>query len=391
MPKSASDLPLIGVTMGDPRGIGAEVIVKALADPVVRRSGRFVLYGQNQVLVDAAERAGIEPFWMRVAAGTERAARGVVVDPVVYDYDADEVAAAARRASARAGSGEQRPLGVSGASERTADGTGGATGAAMHRTAGGPLSIAVPGASARGGLLSKAFVEDAIADALRPVGDRRRIDALVTGPISKASWWMAGYRWPGHTELLASRSRSKRTLMLFWSPRLRVALATAHASLASVHDLLTIGRVFDPIDLGNDFCRRLGVRSPRIAVCGVNPHAGENGLFGDEEIRVIAPAIEMARQSGIDAHGPFPADSIFIAAARGEWDLVVAMYHDQGLIPLKLLAREEAVNVTVGLPFVRTSPDHGTAFDIAGSDRADPGSMKSAILLAARLASAPQK
>jgi len=376
------DPPVIGVTMGDPRGIGPEVLVKALADPAVRRMGRFVIYGQNQVLVDAAERAGIEPYWMRVAAASERAARGVIVDPVVYDYDADDVNRASSQAGAApAGQGPSAP-------PVPAKVPAPPTAAARSPGSSTPRDPAAPGSSARGGLLSKTFVEDAIADALRPAGERRRIEALVTGPISKESWAMAGFRWPGHTELLAARSKAKRHVMLFWSPKLCVALATAHVSLADIRDLLTIGRVFEPIDLGNEFCQRLGIRAPRIAVCGVNPHAGEHGLFGDDESRVVSPAIEMAQRSGINAQGPFPADSIFIAASRGEWDLVVAMYHDQGLIPLKLLARDQAVNVTVGLPFVRTSPDHGTAFDIAGQNRADPGSMKAAIALAAQLAHA---
>ncbi len=339
--RDPAEPPLVGITMGDPFGIGPEVLVKALADPAVRRAGRFVIYGQNQVLVDAAERVGVEPCWLRIAAGGERASRGVVAEPVVYDYD----------------------------------------GGASPASSGGSR-----GPSLAGGALSKAFVDDAITDALRPAGERRRIEALVTGPISKESWSMAGHRWPGHTELLGARAKVKRQVMLFWSSKLRVALATGHIRLAEVHDCLTIGRVFDPIDLGHDTCRRLGIRSPRIAVCGLNPHAGERGLFGDDEGRVIAPAIELARRAGIDARGPFPADSIFIAAAGGAWDLVVAMYHDQGLIPLKLLARDEAVNMTAGLPFVRTSPDHGTAFDIAGLGTANPGSMKAAILLAARLA-----
>jgi 4-hydroxythreonine-4-phosphate dehydrogenase len=178
--------------------------------------------------------------------------------------------------------------------------------------------------------------------------------------------------------------------MLFESPRLRVALATAHVGLMEIRDLLTIGRVFDPIELGAAHCRRLGIDRPRVAVCGLNPHAGERGLFGDEEKRVIAPAIDMARSAGIDAHGPFPGDTIFIDAAAGKWDLVVAMYHDQGLIPVKLLGFDRAVNVTVGLPIVRTSPDHGTAFGIANRNAASPNSMKAAIELAARLARQPE-
>jgi 4-hydroxythreonine-4-phosphate dehydrogenase len=177
--------------------------------------------------------------------------------------------------------------------------------------------------------------------------------------------------------------------MMFDSPRLRVALATAHLPLMDVRNVLTIGRVYDPIDLGHEFCRQLGIAKPRIAVCGLNPHAGENGMFGDEDARIIRPAIDAARRIGIDAHGPFPADTIFIRAAAGDWDLVVAMYHDQGLIPVKLLGWDKAVNVTVGLPIVRTSPDHGTAFDIAGQGKASEGSMKAAIELAVKLSLGP--
>lgn len=346
--------------MGDPFGIGPEVVVKALADQRVQRLGRFVIYGQNQALLDAAERAGIHPFWLRVAAGSGRAAQGVIVEPIVYDYDGEAAAAASSSAAVPPGSGAH---------------------ASSTRS-----PFAAPGPSALGGTLSKTFVEDAIADALRAPEERRHVHAIVTAPISKESWSLCGFRWPGHTELLASRSRAKRHVMLFWSEKLSVALATGHVGLSEVGDGLTIGRVFDPIDLGNQFLKSLGVRHPRIAVCGLNPHAGEHGLFGSDESRVIEPAIELARRAGIDAHGPFPGDTIFISALKGEWNLVVAMYHDQGLIPLKLVARDQAVNCTVGLPFVRTSPDHGTAFDITGKNKADAGSMRAAIELAARLA-----
>jgi 4-hydroxythreonine-4-phosphate dehydrogenase len=207
----------------------------------------------------------------------------------------------------------------------------------------------------------------------------------VTAPISKESWTLAGFRWPGHTELFAARTKAKRQAMAFVSPRLNVVLATTHVPLMEIRNLLTIGRVHEPIALGHELCLSLGIAKPRIAVCGLNPHAGENGLFGDEEIRIIKPAIDMARASGIDAYGPFPGDTIFIDAAAGSWDLVVAMYHDQGLIPVKLLGWDKAVNVTLGLPIVRTSPDHGTAFGIAGKNKASEGSMKAAIALASRL------
>ena len=199
---------------------------------------------------------------------------------------------------------------------------------------------------------------------------------------------MAGFKWPGHTELFAARCKATRHTMLFESPRLRVALATAHVPLMDIRNMLTIGRVFDPIDLGYNYCRQLGIEKPKIAVCGLNPHAGENGLFGDEEERVISPAIEIARRNGIDVRGPFPGDTIFIDAAAGKWDLVVAMYHDQGLIPVKLLGFDRAVNITIGLSIVRTSPDHGTAFDIAKKNLASPNSMKAAIELAVKLAHA---
>jgi 4-hydroxythreonine-4-phosphate dehydrogenase len=229
-------------------------------------------------------------------------------------------------------------------------------------------------------------VEDAILDAMRPQDDPRHLDALVTGPVSKIAWQLAGFRWPGHTELLAHRTRAKRHSMMFVSPRLRVALATTHLPLMDIRNVLTIGRVFDPIDLGHEACRQLGIERPRVAVTGLNPHAGEGGAFGDEETRLIEPAIRVARDAGIDAHGPFPADTIFIEAASGEWDLVVAMYHDQGLIPVKLLGWDKAVNWTLGLPIVRTSPDHGTAYDIAGRNRASAGSMAAAVELATTLA-----
>ena len=337
-----TDLPVIGISMGDPMGIGAEVVAKSLCDPAISRIARFVVYGQNQLLVDAAERAGLRPAWFRLAKEGLTSQRAIAAEPVVVDYGHEDTLPR-----------EHAP-------------------------------------SRAGGLLSKAFVEDAITDALRPVGDPRRLDAVVTGPISKESWSMAGFRWPGHTELFAARCKTPHHTMLFESPRLRVALATAHVGLMEIRDLLTIGRVFDPIELGAAHCRRLGVDRPRVAVCGLNPHAGERGLFGDEEKRVIGPAIDMARNAGIDAHGPFPGDTIFIDAAAGKWDLVVAMYHDQGLIPVKLLGFDRAVNVTVGLPIVRTSPDHGTAFGIANRNAASPNSMKAAIELAAKLARQPE-
>ncbi len=334
------DRPVIGITMGDPDGIGPEVVVKALADPAIAASARFLVYGQSDVLAFAADLAGIEPYWFRVGATSERAGHPVGGPVVVLDYENL-----------------------------------------------GSLELTQRKPSARAGLASKTYVEDAITDAMRPLGDSRRIDAVVTGPISKEAWSLAGYKWPGHTELFAARTKARRHAMLFESPRLRVTLATTHLPLMEIRNVLTIGRIFDPIDLGHEYCRQLGIESPVIAVTGLNPHAGEHGLFGDEEDRLIRPAIDVARRGGIDARGPFPADTVFIDAASGAYHLVVAMYHDQGLIPVKLLGWDKAVNVTLGLPIIRTSPDHGTAFDLAGRNKASEGSMRCAIELAIRLAS----
>jgi 4-hydroxy-L-threonine phosphate dehydrogenase PdxA len=399
---------VIGISMGDPAGIGAEIIVKALADPAIRELARFVIYGRNDILDLAADQAGIAPFWFRVQHDSDRAALPIRENIVVFDFDELD-----------------------------------------------SLRFPPQQPSRDSGYASKTFIEAAITDALRPHAggtvseatlrpaptnttscDPRRLDAIVTAPVSKTAWTLAGFKWPGHTELLQKRTNSKRVGMAFVSPRLKVTLATAHIALMDIRNVLTIGRVFDAIDLGHQLCRDLGIARPRIAVCGLNPHAGESGQFGDEEDRLIAPAIKVARESGIDARGPYPGDTIFNAAinsplppgegpgvrasgggrftqgsphpyplpegegTRGplgtpttrptptspRFDLVVAMYHDQGLIPVKLLDRDEAVNVTIGLPIIRTSPDHGTAYDIAGKNCANPGSMKAAIRLAAQLA-----
>ncbi|MEI6084758.1 MAG: 4-hydroxythreonine-4-phosphate dehydrogenase PdxA [Verrucomicrobiota bacterium] len=201
--------------------------------------------------------------------------------------------------------------------------------------------------------------------------------ALVTGPIAKE----LVAPWPGQTELLAHLCGTKKFAMLFASDKLRVALVTTHAPLREVPDLITGRKIGEVIALTRDFCRRIGIRRPRIAVTGLNPHAGEGGLLGTEERRIIAPAIKRAR-----AIGPCPADTVFYRALHGEFDAVIAMYHDQGLAPFKLLAFDNGVNITIGLPFVRTSPDHGTAPDIAGQGIARPAGMIAAINLAAQLA-----
>ena len=225
----------------------------------------------------------------------------------------------------------------------------------------------------------------------RAVGDATSglVNAVATAPINKEAFRLAGLRWAGHTDLLAELTGARQVAMMFHSDALRVVLATVHIPLAEVPQALTRQSLEATIDLTARELPRFGDvvgRPARIAVAGLNPHAGEHGMFGREEEQTIVPAIAACRARGIDVQGPFPGDSVFVRAARGEFDAVVACYHDQGLIPVKLLAFGRAVNVTLGLPIVRTSVDHGTAFDIAGKGVADPGSMIAAVRLAARLA-----
>ncbi len=342
--------------MGDPGGIGAEIICKALVDEGLRRAASYRVHGSVAAMLAAARAAGIKPFWS--AEGAADTGRSDGANVVLIDAHA-------------------KP-------EETL---------APHQP------------SARAGELSFRWVEDAIRDAQCPPNDAAHADAIVTAPISKTSWNLAGHtKWPGHTELLAERFNAPRSGMLFVGPHLRVMLATIHVPLMRVGGMLTIERVLEAIELareGASVSRGVPpratsqapttIRPPRIAVCGLNPHAGEGGILGSEDDRIIAPAVARARAKGIDAHGPLPGDTVFSAAAappvgKGLYDCVVAMYHDQGLIPVKLVDREETVNVTVGLPTIRTSPAHGTAFDIAGKNVASAASMRASIELAIGMA-----
>jgi 4-hydroxythreonine-4-phosphate dehydrogenase len=218
---------------------------------------------------------------------------------------------------------------------------------------------------------------------------KRDVDAIATAPVNKEAFRLAGLPWSGHTDLLAHLTGARDVAMMFHSNVLRVVLATVHIALADVPRALSAASLEATIDLTWRELPRFGIARPRIAVAGLNPHAGEHGLFGCEEQTIIAPAIAACRARGIDVAGPFPADTVFVRAQRGDFDVVVACYHDQGLIPVKLVAFGQAVNVTLGLPIVRTSVDHGTAFDIAGQGVADPESMIAAVMLAARLALQP--
>jgi 4-hydroxythreonine-4-phosphate dehydrogenase len=225
---------------------------------------------------------------------------------------------------------------------------------------------------------------EAICAAVKDAMDGR-VSAVATAPVNKLGFSRAGLQWKGHTDLLAHLTGSPRVAMMFWSEPLKVVLATVHVPLADVPGLITPALLGEIIDLTARELPRFGIARPRIALAGLNPHAGEEGLLGMEEMRVLRPAVEEARSRGIAIDGPFPGDTIFGRATRGEFDVVIACYHDQGLIPVKLLAFGRAVNVTLGLPIVRTSVDHGTAFDIAGKGIADPSSMIEAVLLAVRL------
>lgn len=251
----------------------------------------------------------------------------------------------------------------------------------------GPVSDDDLAAFARGRMSAEAgrAAYDAIVQAVQ---DARKgtIAAVATAPINKEALKAAGLPWPGHTELLAHLTGARRVAMMFYTETLRVVLATVHIPLRDVPAALTRARLEETIELAAAELPRFGIATPRLALAGLNPHAGEHGLMGAEEEEALAPAVSACRSRGIEIEGPYPADTVFVRAARGDFDAVIACYHDQGLIPVKLLAFGRAVNVTLGLPIIRTSVDHGTAFDIAGRGVADPSSLVEAVRLAARLA-----
>lgn len=234
--------------------------------------------------------------------------------------------------------------------------------------------------NAKCGMASVSYIKKAVELSLN-----KKVDAIVTAPISKESLKLAGFNWPGHTELLAELTETKDYAMMFYSDRLKLILSTIHVALKDVPNLIKKERILKTILLAKRSCDMMGIEEPKIAVAGLNPHAGESGMFGDEEIKEIIPAINEAYELGIPVFGPYPADTLFYKAYNGEFDMIVSMYHDQGLVPLKMIAFDKAVNVTIGLPIVRTSPDHGTAFDIAWKGIANASSMIEAIKLAVRL------
>jgi 4-hydroxythreonine-4-phosphate dehydrogenase len=323
--------PILAITMGDPAGIGPEIIVKALASPRLWRACHPVVVGRRPILEAAARVCRVKVRFVPVGARLPAAAPGTC--PLVE------------------------------------------TGPERDRIP--PLGRA----SAAGGRAALEAITEAVCLALD-----RRVDGIVTAPISKEAIRAAGSPFPGHTEMLAAFTGAKRYAMMLVGGPLRVSLATIHVPLAKVPSLITAPVVREVIQLTWEAVRDFGLRRPKIAVCGLNPHAGEAGILGGEDRRVIAPAIRAMARKGISVSGPYPADTIFHRAARGEFAAVVAMYHDQGLGPLKTLAFDTGVNLTLGLPIVRTSVDHGTAFDIAGTGVASPESLLAAVELAATLA-----
>lgn len=319
----------IAITMGEPGGIGPEVIIKALSRAEIRNSCEPVVIGNAEVIKDAVRLTGLPLKVRSISALSESKPAAGIIE--VFEVTP-------------------------------------------------PSSFKKNVPSKNAGKAVVRYIKKAVDLAIN-----NEVSAIVTAPISKESLKMAGYNWPGHTELLAELTDTKEFAMMFVSEKLKVILATIHTPLKNVPKLIKENLVLKTIILAERGMKMLGVAEPRIAVAGLNPHAGEAGIMGDEEIKAIIPAIKKARAMGLNISGPFPPDVIFHKAYNGDFDIVVCMYHDQGLIPFKMLAFETGVNMTVGLPIIRTSPDHGTAFDIAWQNKENPSSMIEAIKLAAKI------
>lgn len=324
--------PIIAITMGDAAGVGPEVVVKALADRATTAAADLLVIGDLGRLQQAADLVGSALRLRRVGDPAEARFEDGCVD--VLDIPSVPSDLPWGELSAAAGEGAFR------------------------------------------------FIEAAVS--LATAG---RVDAICTAPLNKAALHLAGHEYPGHTELLAALSGTDEVWMMLTAPTMRVIHVTTHVGLLDAVALLDPDRVYRTIAAGHALLVRSGTAALRIGVCAVNPHAGENGLFGHgEEAARIQPGVDRARAEGMDVQGPLPADTLFFRAARGDFDLVVAQYHDQGHIPIKVLGLKNGVNVTVGLPFVRTSVDHGTAFDIAGTGVVDHEPMIEAIRQAVALA-----
>lgn len=325
-------LPILAITMGDPAGCGPEIIVKALADQQIYQICRPLVVGDAGRMAMAA---GIVNSLAKIHATAEP-------QNGLYEYGTIDVLDFANV----------------------------------------PADLPFGQVDGRAGHAAYLYIEGAIRQALD-----QKVAAIVTAPINKEALHKGGHYFPGHTEILGELSHTQDYAMMLSSDDLKVIHVTTHVSMRQAADLIKKDRVLRIIRLADRTLRLLGLEKPRIAVAGFNAHAGENGLFGREDIDEILPAVEAAQQEGIAASGPIPPDTVFFRAAkRKEFDIVVVMYHDQGHIPIKLLGFDTGINVTVGLPFIRSSVDHGTAFDIAGKGIADSGSMTAAIEFAAKAA-----
>ena len=325
-------LPRIGITMGDAAGVGPEVVMKALAHPEVYAQCRPLVIGDGKRLEHAGRLAGVALSIFRIEKPSEGKFKSGSVDCI-----------------------EISQL---------------------------PADIAFGRTSAAAGEAAYRYIERAVK-----LAQQGAIDAICTAPISKQALNAAGHAYPGHTELLAELTGTAEVSLTLIAPRLRVIHVTAHMGLVDAIERIDAGLVERTIARGRELLVRAGFPEPRIGVCGINPHAGEGGLFGrGEEEAKIVPAVAAVRARGWNVQGPLPADALLYRAARGDFDLVVAMYHDQGHGPVKAMGLEHGVNVTAGLPIVRTSVDHGTAFDIAGTGSADERSMLAALRQAAALA-----
>jgi 4-hydroxythreonine-4-phosphate dehydrogenase len=320
--------PPVAVTVGDPSGIGPEIVLKLAADPR-RPAADLLAVGDVGLLRRTAANLSLQLDIAAVASAAEAVGRGGTVLSVLQP-------------------GPDLPL-----------------------------NLPVGRVDARSGAAAYASVQTAIDLAL--AGDVR---AIVTAPLNKEALFAAGVRYPGHTEILADRCGVSDFAMMLANDELRVLLVSIHLSLTDAIAAVTPRSEIRALRLAHQAGLAFGLTAPRIAVAGLNPHAGENGMFGREDLDIIAPAVARARAEGIDASGPWPGDTVFMRARKGEFDVVVAQYHDQGLIPVKYLGVDNGVNITVGLPFVRTSVDHGTAFDIAGRGVADPSSLAYALKIA---------
>ena len=333
MTPSTNPLPIVAVTMGDGAGIGPEVVVPALLDDAVGKLCNPVVIGDAKRLRQAADIVGVKGDI--VAVGSVGEADHVPGRINVIDLDLL------------------------------------------------PEDLAWGELSATAGHAAYEYIR--VASELAVSGD---VQAICTAPLNKEALHAAGHIFPGHTELLAHLTGTEEVSMMLSTPKLKVIHVTTHIGLLDAVAKIEPGLVERTIRRGHEALVRAGIARPKIGVCGINPHAGENGLFGyGEEEQKIVPAVEKLQDEGVDVHGPLPADTAFFLAGRGDYDLIVAMYHDQGHGPVKVLGIEAGVNITVGLPVIRTSVDHGTAFDIAGKGIAEHGSMIEALRQAAELAS----